>query len=238
MKWHVVKEDDNTRFLFKLCKLIYACEDLWVESGSEEIYVSPKTLTIYYESSVPESILSILKNKYKIYGVDFKELTAGYTEIIHYRELYSVLKNEFKTRFRRDILYLLDRTRVYGVEHALLLSSVKPVKIMLEGERDRVVIPGGIKSYVFLHTHPQVYITFSKKDLESAIEFFMDGGIIESVVAGKYMLTLWRTWMISMEDIDALIDFKEEFTSRDKITISKAIQTLSKTPFRIEFEAI
>ena len=238
MKWHVVKEDSNTRFLFRLCKLIYACEDLWVESGSEEIYVSPRNLTVYYESSVPKSLLDALRERYGVYGIYFKELSAGFTEAIHYRELYSVLKNEFKTRFREDILFLLDRTRRKRVEHALLLSSIKPVKIMLEGEEDRVIVPGGIRSFAFLHTHPGVYIAFSKKDLESAIDFFMDGGIIESVVAGKYMLTLWRTWMISMDDIDALIDFKEEFTSKNRMLISKAMQTLSKTPFKIEFEVI
>ncbi len=236
MKWQKLVEDELSEEIYTLCRIIYAVEDVWIETGSEEIYVSPGEAVVYVPASVSSGLLEELQQKYTDDGITFVQGTLG-ARVLHYRDLYGYVKERFLEAFAHEIKRLIELTEARRREHAIIIPSTRPVRMLLEGEEDRIVLPE-LPLCIFLHTHPGDNCMPSQKDLESAVSFFSGGGVIEVIAARKCMFVMWREWLLSEEDIEKLIDVKSVLADGGVRAWNKALQMLRQTPFRLQLTSI
>jgi len=86
-----------------------------------------------------------------------------------------------------------------GTEFILLYLETGEVAV-LEGERYRVRIPM-VDSAVVIHTHPEGACDFSEKDLESALDLFIEGGVGESAATPSCAAIAYRVGLLLEDDL-------------------------------------
>ncbi len=237
MKWHRILEDTiQGKIISGICTLIEAAEDSWIETGIEEITVDPESMTVYLPGElVGRDVVEKLQKKY-----EEKKVLFEYGEgPLHYRDLYTYLKEKTASLLSTYITELLERTYSLGKEHALLLLPDGKI-VLLEGERGKISLPE-IKACVFLHTHPSYLCLPSKTDVRQAASFFMNGGYINIIVSRRCMFSFYKTWMLGEEDILALRELEGKIEKIYKTSRNPLVEIqrfLDKSYIRASFMAI
>ena len=98
----------------------------------------------------------------------------------------------------RDLRSLAVETTRTGIEYmALYLHDGR--MLLLEGEMLRVRIPF-IEAAAVYHTHPEGGCGFSAKDVESALDLMVAGGVGEAAVTPKCAIVMYRRGFVLEED--------------------------------------
>ncbi len=108
------------------------------------------------------------------------------------------------------------------VEYMLLILQNGKAAI-LEGERDKVVIPAKGVSFT-AHTHPRGCVP-SPHDIKSLINLLFEGGLGSAVISTECGLMLFRNGPFTEEDLLALTNFRSIVGGRDPRRI---VEVLSK----------
>ncbi|MGB9831872.1 MAG: hypothetical protein ACPLSP_07360, partial [Fervidicoccus fontis] len=106
------------------------------------------------------------------------------------------------------LIQVVKRTDSIDTEHALFLTKEGDL-IVLEGERQKVVLPE-LKTCLFLHTHPNGVCLPSKRDIQSASSFFMNGGILFLILSSRCFFSMYRSSLINENDVYALKRLENE----------------------------
>jgi hypothetical protein len=209
MKWHKIVDDAGAKELVEQFFLLEAAEDAWIETGSDYITLDPSSRTVYIpygNERIIETIPS-LSQKYSSKHIYFRE---GEGEI-HYRDFYTILRDISIEKLSPFIKSILDRTRSYGLEHALLLLEDGKI-FLLEGEREHVTLPE-IRCFIFIHTHPSPLCLPSKQDIRQAATFFMNNGFLNAIASSQCLFIMYRRWLLGEEDILTLKDLESRINS-------------------------
>ncbi len=210
MKWHqIIENDEKTKEISRICNLIFAAEDAWIETNTDYITVDPYQKTVYLPEGIPEiqEIIDDLNNKYSEEGIRFSLGDAGY----HYKDLYNLVRERFLNTYISLIKTLVNKSLIKQREYAMIILREGKL-ILLEGEEERITLPE-IPSCIFLHTHPGPWCFPSKKDVEQTTSFFMNGGLLNVIAAEKCLLTMARTWLLGEEDVLALKELERKINS-------------------------
>jgi len=93
---------------------------------------------------------------------------------------------------------------------------------LLEGERDRVVIPN-VKASLSAHTHPRG-CTPSPHDLKSLINLLFEGGLGSAIISTECGLLLVRDGPFTEDDLLALSKLRDSLSDRDVELLKKSLQ--------------
>ncbi len=93
---------------------------------------------------------------------------------------------------------------------------------LLEGERDRVVIPN-IKASLSAHTHPRG-CTPSPHDLKSLINLLFEGGLGSAVISTECGLLIVRNGPFTEDDLLALSKLRDSLSGRDVEPLKEALR--------------
>jgi len=93
---------------------------------------------------------------------------------------------------------------------------------LLEGERDKVVIPN-IKASLSAHTHPKGCIP-SPHDLKSLINLLFEGGLGSAIISTECGLLIVRDGLFTEDDLLALSKLRDSLSGRDVEPLNKALR--------------
>jgi len=93
---------------------------------------------------------------------------------------------------------------------------------LLEGERDRVVIPN-VKASLSAHTHPRG-CTPSPHDLKSLINLLFEGGLGSAIISTECGLLIVRDGPFTEDDLLALSRLRDSLSGRDVEPLKKALR--------------
>ena len=93
---------------------------------------------------------------------------------------------------------------------------------LLEGERDRVVIPN-VKASVSAHTHPRGCAP-SPHDLKSLINLLFEGGLGSAVISTECGLLIVRDGPFTEDDLLALSKLRDSLSGRDVEPLKEALR--------------
>jgi len=93
---------------------------------------------------------------------------------------------------------------------------------LLEGERDRVIIPN-VRASLSAHTHPRG-CTPSPHDLKSLINLLFDGGLGSAIMSTECGLLLIRDGPFTEDDLLALSRLRDSLSGRDIEPLRKSLR--------------
>jgi len=240
LKWHILLEGvPEVEVVYRACKAIYAAEDLWVETGSDDIGIDLERGVVWFtgidHTGIERRVVEEISSRYTSDDVRVVEGSPP-PSAIGIRDAYDFFVGFSLLRLSKTMQSLLARTIEARREHALVLSSEGPVAAVLEGEKDRIVLPE-IKACVFVHTHPYGSCTPSKSDLKASYTFFLNGGILEAIASPQCIWALWRGWLLGERDLEALIELERSLNEIHKsgVQSTKLTTVLSKSAFKTSF---
>ncbi len=237
MKWHKLIEGDPTAsLLHRACRALHAAEDLWVEGLGDQIYLELERARVYIPLAFSDGggVIDELRERYResveILVEEPPPTSIGFRDAYHaYVELLRTKGDDYVKQLRR-------LTEERGREHAFIVFLDHDAAILLEGEGDRIVLPE-VRSCVFMHTHPGPYCYPSPNDIRSSVGFFSNGGIVEQIVSSTCIWSLWRSWLLAEEDIEALFETADllEKAYRGK-RVTNPLIPLTRTVFHTSIE--
>ncbi len=209
-KWQTILESKNVSKIFKACKTIHALEDLFIELETDQIYTDLEEGTIWvpYISREEKEVVSQISSAYEDYDISIK-LGDPPHNTMHYRDAYRFYNDFFLVETNTILKEMIERTKRNKNEYALVISSEKPIGVILEGEEESITLPE-IRACVFVHTHPNESCFPSKKDIKSSLSFFMNGGITEVILSNRCQWILWRDYLLDENDVFALIELEKK----------------------------
>lgn len=207
-KEEVLLDNALTKRIAFIARLINFLEDLADDAFCREIYVSndallgenaPSSITIDAvdcEYDVFESARAFSRewsiNSHVIKGHAEVQLSSLYRYIyeLYVKYLHPLMKQ-----------YSI-KTYARGVEYCLLLFF-DGKGIIIEGERDKVVLPY-FKHFLSAHTHPSGEALPSKLDLRAMFKLFMDRGLLYSIVTPGSSMIVHRIAPLTEESLDLM----------------------------------
>ncbi len=203
LKFQQIIENEATRRIGFLSRLVNFLEDILEDAECDSVYytvgsVDEKEVVVEGRNCrypLSESI-EVFMDKYDLYaeeGFGKKHYTELYHEIVKvYREtLHYTMKGYAVKSMQRRVEYYL------GV-----LFNGKG--FLVEGEEDRVVVPGGLNQCFAAHTHPSQIPIPSHADVRSITNLFLDRGIGHVIETSGPSLAIYRRAPLSIEDLELL----------------------------------
>ncbi len=203
IKHQRIIEDESTRRIGFLSRLVNFLEDVYEDAECTDLYY---TITSMEEESVvvegvnckyplSESI-EVFMDKYDLYV----EEGIGRD---HYTELYDIIVRTYRETLHYTMKNYATRSIQQHVEYYLgILFSGKA--FLVEGEEDRVIIPGGLNQCFAAHTHPSNLPIPSRADVRSITNLFLDRGIGHVIETVGPSLAIYRRAPLRIEDLEAL----------------------------------
>ncbi len=226
--------------------LILLGEDVREEYGLRDIYFSedvgdpyswrPGSTVTMYLGSMPEGLSELVEGRIPSRLARLR-VRAEEAIGIHLNDLYDV----FHRAYMNNIVPLLSRrahtTTMKRIEYYVAVAEKGEV-VEVEGDVDRVTIPF-FKAWATGHTHPAGHCMFSSKDLESARDLFMTGGLETGVVTEGCIVLLWRRGLFTEEDLDALLDLQHDIRRlRRREDLTRAIQKFQRSARSLSISAL
>lgn len=202
-KFQRAVENEATMRIGFYGRVINFLEDLLEDAECEEVYVDIVSVDEEYivvegsNCSYPiEESIEVFQDKYDLYA----EPGSASTPLPSlYREVVSTYRNTL----HYDMKQFAARSMRTGLEYYLgILFNGKA--FIIEGEENRVIMPG-IRTQCFsAHTHPSNLPIPSRQDIHTIIELFINRGIghvIETISTG---LAIYRIRPIDIDDLEKL----------------------------------
>lgn len=202
-KFQRAVENEATMRIGFYGRVINFLEDLLEDAECEEVYVDIVSVDEEYivvegsNCSYPiEESIEVFQDKYDLYA----EPGSASTPLASlYREVVSTYRNTL----HYDMKQFAARSMRTGLEYYLgILFNGKA--FIIEGEENRVIMPG-IRTQCFsAHTHPSNLPIPSRQDIHTIIELFINRGIghvIETISTG---LAIYRIRPIDIDDLEKL----------------------------------
>ncbi len=138
-----------------------------------------------------------------------------------HRKIYEEASNLFIKAVTSYLSTYVARTQAIGIEYMFLVLR-NGRGFILEGEKNRVVIPG-IKSVASAHTHPEWCLP-SPHDVRSWINLLLEGGFGAGIVSPKCRFFLVKTGPFTEEDYIEISRFRGKLSSKDFKKIDEALR--------------
>ncbi len=125
---------------------------------------------------------------------------------------YDELYRRVITTYRETLHYMMKKLSLETIakhrEYYLGILFTGDAFI-LEGEEDRVVVPGGIKQCFAAHTHPSNIAIPSWNDLKSIVNLFLDRGIGHVIETVGQSMAIYRVKPLTLEEYEVLHDLEK-----------------------------
>ncbi len=203
IKHQRIIEDESTRKIGFLSRLVNFLEDVYEDAECADLYYT--ITSIEEESVIVEGVdcnyplsesIDVFMDKYDLYaeeGIGRK----------HYTELYDEVVRVYKSTLHYTMKNYAARSLQKHVEYYLgILFSGKA--FLVEGEGDKVIIPGGLNQCFAAHTHPSNLPIPSQADVRSITNLFLDRGIGHVIETVGPSLAIYRRAPLSIEDLEVL----------------------------------
>ena len=119
-------------------------------------------------------------------------------EAISLVEAHDIILRRFLAELRSEILGLAYKSIRDNKEYLLQVLGSGDI-LILEGGRAMISIPL-VKGIISLHTHPNDFCMFSYKDVESFLDFLIEGGLFAGSLSTKCIAGFLRTRLIDEND--------------------------------------
>ncbi len=137
------------------------------------------------------------------------------------RELYRRVRELIAKEVTSTLAPYALKCALTEVEYMLVILQ-NGSAALLEGERDRVVIPN-IKASLSAHTHPRG-CTPSPHDLKSLINLLFEGGLGSAIISTECGLLVVRDGPFTEDDLLALSKLRDSLSGRDIEPLKKALR--------------
>jgi len=202
-RYQKIFADRNTRFAGFLCRAINFLEDVVEDADCKNMYVSMRDregFKLVLEpvdcSHDPYDSVRVFSEEY---GLDNVDMGSG---DLSYRSLYDHLIDHYKNNIHVKLLEVFSRNIHRNVEYYMgILWDGRA--FIVEGESDRVIIPG-IKHCLSAHTHPSQYPIPSSVDLKTITRLMLDRGIGHVIVAQSSSLAIYRVKPLTINDLEVI----------------------------------
>ncbi len=221
-KFQRIIENEATHRIGLYGRIINFLEDILEDAECEEVYVDIVSVNEDYivvkgmNCSYPvEESIEIFQDKYDIYA---EPGNASTPPASLYREVVSTYRNTL----HYDMKQFAARSMSTGIEYYLgILFNGRA--FIIEGEEDRVIMPG-IRTQCFsAHTHPSNLPLPSRRDIHTIVDLFINRGIGHVIETASTGLTIYRIRPIDIDDLDKL---KTIETIRDPVRALKELSSV------------
>jgi len=200
-RYQKIFADRDTRFAGFLCRAINFLEDLVEDADCKNIYVSVWDLDSFKLVLEPVDCSYDLYDSIRVFSkeYDLENVDIG-TGDLSYSGLYDHLIDHYRNNIHVKLLEVFSRNIHRSVEYYMgILWDGRA--FIVEGESDRVIIPG-INHCLSAHTHPSQYPIPSSVDLKTITRLMLDRGIGHVVVAQSSSLAIYRVKPLTINDLE------------------------------------
>jgi hypothetical protein len=206
-KYQQIINNKDTFMIGFLSRLINFLEDIIDDSECEDVYVwfnmdDPLSDNIFVEGvnclyNIEESI-NVFSHNYDL----VVERGRGEYSL---NDLYSIVIERYKNRLHYIMKDLAGKSIITHREYYLgILFNGKA--FLIEGERDKVLVPGNIPQCFSAHTHPSQIPIPSRADLKTINKLFIDRGIGHAIETVGTSMIIYRVSPITLSDLEIIKD--------------------------------
>jgi proteasome lid subunit RPN8/RPN11 len=203
LKFQEIIDNDATRRIGFLSRLANFLEDVFEDAECEDLFYTIKSYSsgevivegVNCKYPLSES-LEVFMDHYNVRaeeGAGKEHRTEIYDKIIRtYRETLHYTMKSFAARsVQKHMEYYLG-----------ILFNGKG--FIIEGEEDRVIVPGGLNQCFAAHTHPSAIPIPSRADIRSITSLFLDRGIGHAIETIGSSIVIYRRSPISEDELEQL----------------------------------
>ncbi len=153
-------------------------------------------------------------------------------EAISLIEAHNIILRRFLIEIRSEILDLAYMSIRNGKEYLLQILDNGDM-LVLEGGKIMISIPF-VKGIISLHTHPNDFCMFSYKDVESFLDFLVEGGLFAGSVSTKCIAGFLRIRLIDEDDYVRLLRMRRRLSKLKKNSFTEYVRVINETNKELE----
>ncbi len=206
-KYQQIIDNKDTFIIGFLSRLVNFLEDIIDDSECEDVYVwfnmdDPLSENIFVEGV---NCLYDIEESINVFSPNYNLVAVKGRGEYSLSELYNMVIDKYKSRLHYIMKDLAGKSFITRREYYLgILFNGKA--FLIEGERDKVLLPGNIPQCFSAHTHPSQIPVPSRADLKTINRLFVDRGIGHAIETVGTSMVIYRVSPITLNDLEIIRD--------------------------------
>ncbi|MEM0100296.1 MAG: hypothetical protein QXG50_04890 [Desulfurococcaceae archaeon] len=208
LKYQNLLDNEDTRMIGFLCRVVNFLEDVLEDAECREIYVEQHRLrgkTVEFKAV--ECKYDVTESARLFSEVHDLRVIEGEGNI-SLSQLYDYIVDYYSATLHRDLKQYAFKTLESGIEYYLgVLFNGEG--FLIEGEVGKVIVPN-MPQCLSAHTHPSHHPTPSLRDIKTINQLLVNRGIAHIVETVGRSLAIYRKGPISLDDYEALLNLEKK----------------------------